>query len=92
MAYSGWKTYLRQYVVVPEDAEVFQVVKHGTLEMLVELFNDGAASPFSVDTAGWTLLHVSCITELLPSFLDCLAFHVANQGPPFYPARYGIST
>ena len=78
--------------MVPDDAEVFRVVAEGTSEMLLELFNDGAASPFSVDTRGRTLLHVSCITELLPSFLESLVFHVAYQGPPFYPDRFAIST
>ena len=67
MAYSGWKTCFRQYVMVPDDAEVIVVVEDGTFEKLLELFNDGAASPFSVDTEGRTLLHVSWI-YLAPTY------------------------
>ena len=59
MAYSGWKACFRQYVVVPDNAEVFRVVRSGTLEALVRLFDEGASS-FSVSTTdGETLLHVS---------------------------------
>ncbi len=59
MAYSGWKTCLRQYVVVPEDAEVLRLARFKDVGQLVELFNNGEASPFSVDERGNTLLHVS---------------------------------
>ncbi len=60
IACSGWKASFRRYAVLPEDAEVFEVMHSGTLERLLELFSEGAASPFSVDRDGRTLLHVSC--------------------------------
>jgi len=58
--------------MVPYDAEVFDVVREGTLEMLVGLFNNGSASPFSVDPSGFTLLHVSCTYTLgMDDLSDC---------------------
>jgi hypothetical protein len=59
MAYSGWKTFFRQYVFVPDRAEVFGTVAYGTWERLLWLFDKGLASPFSVGYAGMTLVHVS---------------------------------
>lgn len=47
-------------MVVPYNSEVFQVMKHGTFNTLLELFDKGLASPFSIDDfTGSTLLHVS---------------------------------
>ena len=45
--------------MVPEDAEVLRLVRFRSFEMLLEAFNNGTASPFSVDERGNTLLHVS---------------------------------
>ena len=58
LAFSGWKAHFRQYVTVPNSAEVFHTVRHGTWEGLLGLFTAGLASPFSVNTYGDTLLHV----------------------------------
>lgn len=57
MACSGWTAHFRQYVVLPRNAEVFQVVKRGTSQRLLELFDKGLATPFCVDEYGRTLLH-----------------------------------
>jgi len=46
-------------VVVPWGSEVIRVTRRGTLDQLLELFDKGLASPFSVEeNSGWTLLHV----------------------------------
>jgi len=33
----------------------------GDLKGMQTILSEGQVSPFSVDSAGWTLLHVSCI-------------------------------
>jgi hypothetical protein len=58
LACSGWTAHFRQYVVVPGNSQVFRAVQNGTLEELRRLFDEGLASPYSVDEVGWTLLHV----------------------------------
>ncbi|KAK4042343.1 hypothetical protein C8A01DRAFT_13999 [Parachaetomium inaequale] len=64
VACTGWNTVFRHYVVVPEDSQVFYEIKDGTLESLMELFDKGLASPFSVDRNGWTLLHYAVMHRL----------------------------
>ena len=46
-------------MVVSRNSEVFKVVLSGPFERLLELFDKGLASPFSVTGGGSTLLHVS---------------------------------
>lgn len=56
----------KQHVAVPDDSEVFKVIRSGTFDMLLNLFDKGLASPLSVDNVyGSTLLHVSNSTEPL---------------------------
>jgi hypothetical protein len=45
---------------MPYRAKVFHIIQDGgTFDQLLELFDKGLASPFSVDPDGETLLHVS---------------------------------
>ncbi|AEO64196.1 uncharacterized protein THITE_2110076 [Thermothielavioides terrestris NRRL 8126] len=72
MAYSGWKTCFRQYVVVPNDSEIWDVFRRSESEFdeLLRLFNNGLASPFSMDTHGHTLLHWAI--SFRPEFIEPL--------------------
>jgi hypothetical protein len=58
MASCGWTFGLRTYIEVPWDAEVFEVLEHGTLDELLKLFREGRASPYSQTDNDMTLLHV----------------------------------
>lgn len=58
MACSGWTTFFRQYAVLPRDSLVFNTLRNEPREKLLDLFEKGLASPFSMDEEGWTLLHV----------------------------------
>lgn len=59
-AYSGWKTFFKPYVVIPLESPVFEVILTGTLDNLLELFDKGLASPFSIDDEmGYPLIYVS---------------------------------
>ncbi|KAK4098829.1 hypothetical protein N658DRAFT_211431 [Parathielavia hyrcaniae] len=57
LACSGWTTHLRQYVVLSSQSKIFELVRDGTLEQLRRLFDEGRASPYSMDEDGYTLLH-----------------------------------
>ena len=62
MACSGWTTHFREYVFLSRNSELFETVRKGTAEEVLELFRQRRAYPFSVaEESGWTLLHVSAL-------------------------------
>lgn len=62
-AYNGWDIQLRQYVIIPENSPAFQCIEQRNARGLQELFSKREASPWSCDSKGWTLLHVSAPGE-----------------------------
>jgi hypothetical protein len=58
-SYRGWDQCLRSYKIVPNESMVFQYSMEGNIDRLQQLFESGQASPFEVDYAGMTPLHVS---------------------------------
>jgi hypothetical protein len=57
-AKSGWQINIRTYNIIPEDSLAFQYILYNNIEGLQDLFKKGKASPFDVNTFGYTLLCV----------------------------------
>ncbi|KAK3178386.1 hypothetical protein OEA41_000521 [Lepraria neglecta] len=55
------RPYIKTFNVIPEDSEVFQLIAGDDLQGLRGLFDSGKASPFDVDSHGYSLLAVSCV-------------------------------
>lgn len=60
-SYQGWDQSFRTYRTVSCDAQVFKLSADGNMEGLQQLFKSGRASPFEIDSYGWTPLHVRLI-------------------------------
>jgi hypothetical protein len=52
---------LRTYPLLRYDHPIWDMCEDGNLKGMQTLLSEGQVSPFSVDSAGWTLLHVCCI-------------------------------
>ncbi|KAH6999568.1 hypothetical protein EDB80DRAFT_724903 [Ilyonectria destructans] len=52
---------LRAYSVVPDDSPVFECVRTGDVDKMLDLFRQGAASPLDVDQDGWGLFQAACL-------------------------------
>lgn len=50
---------LRTYITLPDDSEIFSAVAGGNRGNMLELFQNGQATPFVRDRTGCSLLHVS---------------------------------
>lgn len=57
-SYAGWQFNLQPYIS-REDCAAFHYARKGNVSSLVELFQQGDASPHDHDAAGFNLLHVS---------------------------------
>ncbi|KAF4624646.1 hypothetical protein G7Y89_g13524 [Cudoniella acicularis] len=53
----GWDQSLRVYKTVADDAPVIRYCINGDMKGLQTLFDSGLASPFEMDSGGWTPLH-----------------------------------
>lgn len=60
-ACSGWQQInLRVYNIREKGSEVFLTVQYNQLDLLLEMFDNGQASPFDCDDEGRSLLYVGC--------------------------------
>ncbi|KAK3354375.1 hypothetical protein B0H65DRAFT_437737 [Neurospora tetraspora] len=64
-ASSGWRTHLKQYVVVSKSSPVYKYAEDGNIVELKKLFSQGLATPFSLSEQGSTLLHIVSSTQTL---------------------------
>jgi hypothetical protein len=60
-AFGSIQRSLRTYPLLQYDHPIWDMCEDGDLKGMQTILSEGQVSPFSVDSAGWTLLHVSCI-------------------------------
>lgn len=63
-AMAGWNIHCRVYNVVPDDAEIVRMVRHGDRMGVMRLFSSRAASPFDKTANRRSLLYVSTPGQL----------------------------
>ncbi|POR32257.1 Uncharacterized protein TPAR_07535 [Tolypocladium paradoxum] len=57
----GWTYTYRTYNIIPDNSEIFQRIRRGDKEGVLELFRTGKASPFDRDANGFSLLHEAAL-------------------------------
>jgi hypothetical protein len=60
-AFGSIQRSLRTYPLLRYDHPIWDMCEDGNLKGMQAILSEGQVSPFSVDSAGWTLLHVCCI-------------------------------
>lgn len=61
----GWKNSIRTFRAVSDDHDMFRFCREGNIDGVRTLLTRGDASPWDINTHGWTPLHVSI---LCPSY------------------------
>jgi hypothetical protein len=59
----GWTHVIQTFRPIPDDSLIFDFCKVGNVEGIKTLFSRGEASPWDVDSDGWTPLHVRSCTR-----------------------------
>ncbi|KAH7393579.1 hypothetical protein BKA64DRAFT_91682 [Cadophora sp. MPI-SDFR-AT-0126] len=83
-AYSGWDHRFRTYYPTSSNDEIFGLCTKGDVDGLQQLFQAGAASPFSTDYDGFTTLHYAISRgqiETAKFLLQCGVDVNAKSGP-----------
>ena len=62
----GWKTSLKAFCPVPDNALIFEFCKEGNVSAVRGLLSGGHASVRDTDSQGYTPLHVSLLGEIKP--------------------------
>jgi hypothetical protein len=60
-AFGSIQRSLRTYPLLRDDHPIWSMCRDGDLKDVQTILGERQVSPFSVDSAGWTLLHVGCI-------------------------------
>ena len=63
-ATQGWKTALKSFCPVPDDALIFEFCRQGNTSAVRELLSGGYASVRDTDSRGYTPLHVSLYSDM----------------------------
>ena len=63
-ATQGWKTALKSFCPVPDDALIFEFCRQGNISAVRELLSGGYASVRDTDSRGYTPLHVSLYSDM----------------------------
>jgi hypothetical protein len=69
----GWKNSIRTFRAVGDDHDMFRFCREGNIDGVRTLLSRGDASPWDINTHGWTPLHVN-ILHLQPAPLASLTF------------------
>jgi hypothetical protein len=69
----GWKNSIRTFRAVGDDHDMFRFCREGNIDGVRTLLSRGDASPWDINTHGWTPLHVS-ILHPQPAPLASLTF------------------
>lgn len=56
---NGWQANLQVWNVVPRDSLILQYAARGNMKGILDLIDDGLASPFDVDEYGRSIAQVS---------------------------------